>query len=155
MQQVWKGTHWFIEGDISDCFGSLAHQVMLSILAEKIHDGRFLHLIDRMLKAGYLEDWHWHATLSGAPQGGVASPVLSNSYLDRLDEFVEQRLMPEYNHGERRQTNPAYRTVEYAIARARRQVITAQLSRSCRRRARRPVSADPADDPRPSPPRAG
>jgi len=117
---VWKGTHWFIEGDISDCFGSLDHQVMLSILAEKIHDGRFLRLIDRMLKAGYLEDWHWHATLSGAPQGGVASPVLSNIYLDRLDEFVEQRLMPEYNHGERRQPNPAYRTVEYAIARARR-----------------------------------
>jgi len=55
---LWKGTHWFIEGDISDCFGSLDHQVMLSILAEKIHDGRFLHLIDRMLKAGYLEDWH-------------------------------------------------------------------------------------------------
>src|SRR5580765_4875204 len=74
---LWKGTHWFIEGDISDCFGSLDHQVMLSILSEKIHDGRFLHLIDRMLKAGYLEDWHWHATLSGAPQGGVASPVLS------------------------------------------------------------------------------
>ena len=42
---VWKGTHWFIEGDISDCFGSLDHQVMLSILAEKIHDGRFLRLI--------------------------------------------------------------------------------------------------------------
>src|SRR6195952_184148 len=117
---LWKGTHWFIEGDISDCFGSLDHQVMLSILSEKIHDGRFLHLIDRMLKAGYLEDWHWHATLSGAPQGGVASPVLSNIYLDRFDQFVEQRLMPEYNHGERRQTNPAYRTVEYAIARARR-----------------------------------
>ena len=72
--EVWKGTHWFIEGDISDCFGSLDHEVMLSILAEKIHDGRFLRLISRMLKAGYLEDWRWNATLSGAPQGGVASP---------------------------------------------------------------------------------
>ena len=117
---LWKGTHWFIEGDISDCFGSLDHQVMLSILAEKIHDGRFLHLIDRMLKAGYLEDWHWHATLSGAPQGGVASPVLSNIYLDRLDQFVEQSVLPEYNHGERRQRNRAYQTVQYAIQRARR-----------------------------------
>src|SRR6266566_4225957 len=66
---VWKGTHWFIEGDISDCFGSLDHQVMLTTLAEHIHDGRFLQLIDRMLKAGYLEDWRWNATLSGAPQG--------------------------------------------------------------------------------------
>jgi len=142
--QVWKGTHWFIEGDISDCFGSLDHQVMLSILAEKIHDGRFLQLIDRMLKAGYLEDWHWHATLSGAPQGGVASPVLSNIYLDRLDQFVEQRLMPEYNHGERRQTNPAYRTVEYAIARARRHRDQDQVH-ALRRAQRSLPSQDPND----------
>ena len=104
--EVWKGTHWFIEGDISDCFGSLDHQVMLSILAEKIHDGRFLRLISHMLKAGYLEDWRWHATLSGAPQGGVASPILSNIYLDRLDRFVEQVLLPEYNHGRRAAAQP-------------------------------------------------
>ena len=76
--------------------------VMLEILAEKIHDDRFLRLMRNMLKAGYLEDWRWHATLSGAPQGGVAHPILSNIYLDRLDSFVEQSLMPEYNRGERR-----------------------------------------------------
>jgi len=85
---VWCGTHWFIEGDISDCFGSLDHQVMLSILAERIHDGRFLRLIANMLTAGYSEDWRWNATLSGAPQGGIASPILSNIYLDRFDKFV-------------------------------------------------------------------
>ncbi|GAA3084605.1 hypothetical protein GCM10020000_83740 [Streptomyces olivoverticillatus] len=90
-----KGTHWFIDGDISDCFGSLDHEVMLSTLEEKIHDGRFLWLISHMLKAGYLEDWRWHDTLSGAPQGGVASPILSNIYLDRLDQFVEQSLLPD------------------------------------------------------------
>ena len=70
---VWSGTHWFIEGDISDCFGSLDHQVMLSVLAENIHDGRFLRLISNMLTAGYLEDWRWNATLSGSPQGGLCS----------------------------------------------------------------------------------
>ena len=118
--EVWKGTHWFIEGDISDCFGSLDHQVMLSVLAEKIHDGRFLRLISHMLKAGYLQDWRWHATLSGAPQGGVASPILSNIYLDRLDRFVEQVLLPDYNRGRRRRPNPEYQAIEYAIARARR-----------------------------------
>ena len=48
------------------------------MLAEHIHDGRFLQLIERMLKAGYLEDWRWNATLSGCPQGGIASPVMSN-----------------------------------------------------------------------------
>ena len=61
----WTGTTWFIEGDISDCFGSLDHSVMLSILTENIHDNRFLRLIKQMLQAGYLEDWEWNATLSG------------------------------------------------------------------------------------------
>ena len=61
----WTGTTWFIEGDISDCFGSFDHQVMLSALAEKIRDNRFLRLIKQMLQAGYLEDWVWNATLSG------------------------------------------------------------------------------------------
>jgi group II intron reverse transcriptase/maturase len=74
VEDVWSGTTWFIEGDISDCFGSLDHGIMVSILAEKIHDSRFLRLIRQMLKAGYLEDWTWHATHSGAPQGGIVSP---------------------------------------------------------------------------------
>ncbi|WP_232075790.1 reverse transcriptase/maturase family protein [Phytohabitans suffuscus] len=66
----WSGTTWFIEGDIADCFGSLDHDVMLAILGEHIHDNRFLRLVRNMLKAGYLEDWQYHATLSGCPQGG-------------------------------------------------------------------------------------
>ena len=98
----WHGTVWFIEGDISDCFGSLDHSIMVSILAEKIHDGRFLRLIGGLLRAGYLEDWRYHRTLSGAPQGGVVSPVLSNIYLDRLDTYIEQALLPAYNQGDRR-----------------------------------------------------
>ncbi|MFD4764187.1 reverse transcriptase domain-containing protein [Streptomyces sp. NPDC058439] len=118
--EVWKGTHWFVEGDISDCFGSLDQEVMLSTLAEKIHDGRFPRLISHMLKVGYLEDWRWHATLSGAPQGGVASPILSNIYLDRLDQFIEQSLLPEYNRGLRRQPNRAYQVIGYAIEKAKR-----------------------------------
>ena len=90
-------------------FGSLDHEVMLATLAEKIHDGRFLQLVSRMLKAGYLEDWTWHATLSGSAQGGIASPVLSNVYLDRLDQWIEQRLLPEYNLGRRRRQCQARR----------------------------------------------
>src|SRR6204780_2283332 len=62
---AWTGTTWFIEGDIADCFGSLDHEVMVRILSEKIHDNRFLRLIRNMLKAGYLEDWKYHDTLSG------------------------------------------------------------------------------------------
>src|SRR5258708_2570162 len=74
IQHTWTGTVWFIEADISDCFGSLDHDVMVGILAERIHDKRFLRLIGNMLKAGYLEDWQYHQTLSGCPQGGVATP---------------------------------------------------------------------------------
>lgn len=142
--EVWKGTHWFIEGDISDCFGSLDHEVMLSILAEKIHDGRFLRLISRMLKAGYLEDWRWNATLSGSPQGGVASPILSNIYLDRLDQFIEQSLLPEYNHGRRRRPNRDYQVVEYAIQRAKRHGDR-EAVRALRLRRRTLPSQDPND----------
>jgi hypothetical protein len=93
---------------------------MLSILAEKIHDNRFLRLMRNMLKAGYLEDWRWNATLSGVPQGGVVSPVMSNIYLHKLDNFVETVLIPEYTRGGRRARNPAYLEVAAALARARR-----------------------------------
>src|SRR5260221_9494023 len=70
---------------------------MIKILAEKIHDGRFLRLIGHMLKAGYLEDWRWHATLSGSPQGGIASPLLSHIYLGRPDPDRSKRLLPPDN----------------------------------------------------------
>ena len=86
-RSAWTGTTWFIEGDISRCFDRLDHRVMLETLGEKIHDNRLLRLIGQMLQAGYLEDWVWNATLSGAPQGGVLSPCLSNIYLDRLDKL--------------------------------------------------------------------
>ena len=79
----------------------------MGILAEKIRDQRFLRLIRNMLKAGYLEDWEYHDTLSGVPQGGVVSPVLSSIYLDKLDEFVEQELIPQYTRGERRIRTPS------------------------------------------------
>jgi hypothetical protein len=56
---------------------------MVSILAEKIHDNRFLRLIRNMLKAGYLEDWKWNATLSGAPQGGLCEAEHKPPYEQR------------------------------------------------------------------------
>ena len=93
---------------------------MLGTLSEKIHDGRFLRLVAGMLSAGYLEDWRWGATLSGVPQGGVASPIMSNVYLDRLDRYVETRLLPLFNRGGRRAPNPAYHRIKRAERRARR-----------------------------------
>ncbi|WP_207924239.1 reverse transcriptase/maturase family protein [Actinomadura bangladeshensis] len=147
----WTGTTWFIEGDISDCFGTLDHKVMLSTLSGKIHDNRFLRLIKQMLQAGYLEDWVWHATLSGAPQGGVTSPVLSNIYLDRMDKFVETVLIPQYTRGGSRTRNPAYREVENMISRIRnrqkyrKEQTETQEVRKLRQQLRRLPVGDPQD----------
>ncbi len=141
---TWTGTTWFIEADIRDCFGSLDHEVMLGILAETIRDKRFLRLVRNMLRAGYLEDWVWGATLSGAPQGGVASPILSNIYLDRLDKFVEQILIPQYTRGERRKFNPEYKRLSGAIERGRRRGDRV-LVRRLRKQRRTVPSLDPGD----------
>ena len=117
---------------------------MIQILSEKIRDNRFLRLLRNMLKAGYLEDWVWNATLSGAPQGGVLSPLLSNIYLHRLDAFVEETLMPEYNRGVERVKNPAYRKVQKALTRARERGDRVE-ARSLRQRLRGLPSKDPRD----------
>ena len=84
----WVGTTWFVEGDIRACFDTLDHTVLMTTLREKLHDNRFLRLIETLLQAGYLEEWRYHATLSGSPQGAVLSPLLSNIYLDKLDNYV-------------------------------------------------------------------
>ena len=144
IRETWTGTAWFIEGDIRDCFGSLNHEILLSILAEKIHDQRFLRLIRNMLKAGYLEDWEYHETLSGCPQGGVVSPILSNVYLNKLDEFVEQELIPQYTLGSRRKRSPEYYGVNNRMAYARRRGDRA-AARDLRKKLRTLHSADPMD----------
>lgn len=84
---------------------------MLAILREKLHDNRFIRLIQQLLETGYLEDWRYHPTLSGCPQGGVCSPILSNIYLDRLDRFVADTLLPTFSCGEERQRSPEYNTL--------------------------------------------
>jgi group II intron reverse transcriptase/maturase len=140
----WRGTTWFIEGDISDCFGSLDHSILRSILTEKIHDGRFLRLIDGLFQAGYLEDWRYHATLSGSPQGGVVSPILSNIYLDRLDKYIEANLLPAHNRGARRGRNPAYSRICHAITTATRNGRV-QQAKQLRKQMQRMPSKDVAD----------
>jgi group II intron reverse transcriptase/maturase len=142
--ETWTGTAWFIEGDISRCFDQLDHRVMVETLGEKIHDSRLLRLIGQMLAAGYLEDWVWNVTLSGAPQGGVLSPCLSNIYLDRLDRFVETVLIPGYTRGVLRAHNPEYTRVQRALAQARRRGDHAEV-RALRKQQRSLPSQDPHD----------
>ena len=141
---TWSGTTWFIEGDISRCFDELDHSVALQTLGEKIRDNRFLRLVGQMLRAGYLEDWVWNATLSGAPQGGVVSPILSNIYLDRLDKFVETVLLSEYTRGVRRSLNPAHKRATNGIWRARKRGDRAAV-RALRKQQRTLPALDPRD----------
>src|SRR5580658_336540 len=141
--RTWTGTTWFIEGDVADCFGSLDHEIMIKILAEKIRDNRFLRLMRNMLRAGYLEDWRWNATLSGAPQGGVVSPILSNIYLHKLDDFVETVLIPEYTRGRVRKQDADYARVRAASNRAR-----PRGDRGTARELRKQLRGMPSGDPR-------
>ena len=101
----WTGVRWFVEGDIKGCFDNIDHEVLLSVLGEKLHDNRFLRLLKYLLKAGYMEDWKYDRTLSGTPQGGVVSPILANVYLDRLDKFVETVFIPAHTRGTARKYN--------------------------------------------------
>jgi group II intron reverse transcriptase/maturase len=144
IRETWTGTVWFIESDISDCFTSIDHEILLGILAERIGDQRFLRLIRNMLKAGYLEDWEYHDTLSGVPQGGVVSPILSNIYLHKLDKFVEQELIPSYTRGARRRNNPEYHRLVDRLARAR-QRGDREAARDLKKRLRELPSRDRMD----------
>ena len=105
---TWTGVRWFVEGDIKGCFDNIDHDVLLSVLGEKLHDNRFLRLLKYLLKAGYVEDWKYGRTLSGTPQGGIVSPVLANIYLDRLDKYVENVLIPAHTRGTDRRPNREY-----------------------------------------------
>ena len=76
-------------------YDNIDHHTLMHILRDNIHDNRFLRLIEGALKAGYCEEWTYHPSLSGSPQGGLASPLLSHLYMDRLDKFVAHTLLPE------------------------------------------------------------
>ena len=101
VQKSFSGVKWFVEGDIKGFFDNINHEVMVNILAERIQDERLLRLIRKFLKAGYLEEWHFHNTYSGTPQGGIISPILANIYLDKLDRFMEG-LKEDFDCGKKR-----------------------------------------------------
>ena len=140
----WDGVRWFVEGDIKGCFDNIDHEVMLSVLGEKLHDNRFLRLLKYLLKAGYMEDWKYGRTLSGTPQGGVVSPILANIYLDRLDKFVETMLIPAHTRGTRRQHNPSYRALGSRLAYHRKRG-NHSLAKALRHEMQQLPSGDPYD----------
>ncbi|MFZ2571710.1 reverse transcriptase/maturase family protein [Streptococcus thermophilus] len=113
--QTWKGTRWFIEGDISSYFDTIDHDVLITMLSRQIQDGRFIRLIKNMLEAGYLDDWKFHKTISGTPQGGVISPLLANIYLHQFDKWVGEELIPQYTRGNKQKANSAYNRLSRRI----------------------------------------
>jgi len=102
-----RGTNWIVEGDITACFDNIDHDILLALLSKKIRDGRFLELIRRFLKAGYLEFKQKHNSLSGTPQGGIISPILANIYLHEFDKFMEE-IASEYTKGKTRRPQHEY-----------------------------------------------
>jgi group II intron reverse transcriptase/maturase len=142
--QGWRGVKWFIEGDIKGCFDSIDHEVLLKTLSENVRDNRLIRLVSNMLKAGYMEDWRYGDTLSGAPQGGIVSPLFSNVYLDRLDRFVEETLLPIYNQGDRRRNEAGYKAILNAARREGDKGNHAKAAR-LRKQAQTMPSRDPND----------
>lgn len=114
IRNTFTGTRWFIEGDIKGFFDNIDHHVLVSILRRRIHDEKFINLIWKFLRAGYVEDWVFHKTYSGAPQGGIISPLLSNIYLNELDKYVEQ-YMKSYDKGDKRVHNLTYHNLASKI----------------------------------------
>lgn len=142
IKRVWHGTKWFIEGDIRSCFDKINQEILLKILQSDIQDNRFLRLVKHLLQAGYLENGQQTPTLSGTPQGSILSPILSNLYLNKLDQFVEQTLIPRYTQGKRRAPNSVYSKLTNRIyhLRQRGQVAPAKVLEKLRR-------SLPANDP--------
>ena len=107
IQKSFAGAKWFIEGDIRGFFDNIDHNVLISILRERISDERFLRLIRKFFNAGYVEDWKYNKTYSGTPQGGIISPILANIYLDKFDKYIKE-YAAKFRKGDRRSINPEY-----------------------------------------------
>lgn len=107
IQNLFTGANWFIEGDIKGFFDNIDHHILIGTLRERISDERFLRLIWKFLKAGYIEDFTFHNTYSGTPQGGIISPILANIYLDKFDKYMCE-YAESFDKGKKRRENPLH-----------------------------------------------
>nr|YP_009710018.1 hypothetical protein [Coleochaete scutata]QFU80123.1 hypothetical protein [Coleochaete scutata] len=108
IRRTFQGVNWIIEGDITKCFDTISHPVCMKILEKHIQDQRLIQLVGKGLKTKTLmPDGNIEKTLTGTPQGGVLSPLLSNIVLHELDMFVE-RLKKIVDRGKKRRQNPLY-----------------------------------------------
>lgn len=111
IKNTFVGTKWFIEGDIKSFFDNIDHHVLIGLLRIKIKDEKFINLIWKFLKAGYVDNWDFRNTYSGTPQGGIISPILANIYLNEFDKYME-KLKEKFDMGKVRRANPQWRSYE-------------------------------------------
>lgn len=114
IKNTWKGLTWCIEGDIKGFFDHIDHSVLINLISKKIHDHRFLLLIHNALTCGVMENWTYHKTYSGTPQGGIISPLLANIYLHEFDMFMEKQ-MEKFDKGKIRVRNVEYTKIRSKI----------------------------------------
>lgn len=107
IRNLFTGANWFIEGDIKGFFDNIDHHILIDTLRERISDERFIRLIWKFLKAGYIEDFTFHNTYSGTPQGGIISPILANVYLDKFDKYMRE-YAESFDKGKKRRENPLH-----------------------------------------------
>lgn len=114
IKHEFTGARWFVEGDIKGCFDNIDHETLVFIVNRKIKDARFIQLLWKILKAGYLEDWRYNKTFSGTPQGGIISPIFANIYLHELDKIIMEIRKRFYKPRERAYT-PEYSKLQHEI----------------------------------------
>ena len=114
IHDTFTGTHWFVEGDIEACFDSFNHHVLIDLLRKRINDEPFIALMWKFLKAGYMEQWEYHDSYDGVPQGSGISPLLSNIYLNELDKFMEDyKIGFDIGKHKKRQRSYEYHSAQY------------------------------------------
>lgn len=118
------GAKWFIEGDIKGCFDNIEHKKLIEILERKIKDSKFIGIIRQFLQAGYMEDWNYQDTFSGAPQGNILSPILANIYLNELDTKIME-IQSRFQLPRDRKY-----TYEYSVMKGRRDYQKAKLKKA-------------------------
>ncbi len=119
IQGTFTGVRWMVEGDIKACFDSFDHHVLINTLRRRIKDEKFLSLMWKFLKAGYMEQWKYHSTYSGTPQGSGMSPILANIYLSELDAFMEEYKAHFDTEPFRRPPSREYERANYHYRRAK------------------------------------